>query len=866
MTNPLQFPLQTALAHTTTAQALPANQTVGGIRMFFSSSSGSGPNRVVRGERRRRAEPPESGRERAEAPRRESGGQGMPPPGFGGGGGTPRPVSGGSPGLPLGGPKSIMGLILTLIVVCVFAALQFFSGDDAGDLAANQPPLPAETRDPFEILPLEETAPTPLKAPTRTPASAAQPTDASALADGSQRWLVMLYQDADDKILEQDIYIDLNEAEKVGSSDRLTIVAQFDRYHAGFQGDGDWTSARRFLVKQDDDLNRVRSEVVADLGEVNMSDAATLVDFVEWAVANYPADRYALILSDHGMGWPGGWSDTDSARQVRSSIPLVSALGDQLYLNELDEALGEIRQRTGLDKLDLIGMDACLMAQVEVFSALAPHARVAVASEEVEPAVGWAYTSFLSQLGANPDLSPAELSRLVVDSYIKEDQRIIDTQARSEMLRGMGGMFGLFNEPSPQMLISQMGQDSTLTAVDLDAILPLVEELNRFAYTLQNTSQPQVARARAYAQSFTSIFGAKIPPSYIDLGHFASLLRQESNDQAVKQGAGQLLAAIDQAVIAEEHGPKRPGATGIAIYFPNSQVYKSAEAGPRSYTAIADRFATASLWDDFMAFHYAGRVFEPQDTAAVIPAAGSVLRAPGAGQITLSQITTDSQTAAPERPALLSADVRGGNLGYIYLFAGFIDRAAQSIFIMDMDYIESADTREVSGVYYPDWGEGDFTLEFDWEPVVFAIDDGSKRVTALFKPQSYGETFEEAVYSVDGVYIFGDSGEQRNARLLFSNGALRRVVGFTGEAETGAPREIIPSPGDQFIILERWLDLDSSGRVINASEQQGETLTFGSQTFRWVELDAAAGDYIVGFMVEDLDGNTYEAFTSIVVQ
>jgi len=31
-------------------------------------------------------------------------------------------------------------------------------------------------------------------------------------------WLVMLYQDADDKILEQDIYVDLNEAERVGSS------------------------------------------------------------------------------------------------------------------------------------------------------------------------------------------------------------------------------------------------------------------------------------------------------------------------------------------------------------------------------------------------------------------------------------------------------------------------------------------------------------------------------------------------------------------------------------------------------------------------------------------------------------------------
>ena len=46
----------------------------------------------------------------------------------------------------------------------------------------------------------------------------------------------MLYQDADDKILEQDIYVDLNEAERVGSSDRVHIVAQMDRFKGGYAG------------------------------------------------------------------------------------------------------------------------------------------------------------------------------------------------------------------------------------------------------------------------------------------------------------------------------------------------------------------------------------------------------------------------------------------------------------------------------------------------------------------------------------------------------------------------------------------------------------------------------------------------------
>ena len=65
-----------------------------------------------------------------------------------------------------------------------------------------------------------------------------------------------------------------------------------------------------------------------------------------------------------------------------------------MLLNELDSALQTIRDRAGIDKFELIGLDACLMGQLEVLSALQPHARYAVTSEETEPALGWAYASF----------------------------------------------------------------------------------------------------------------------------------------------------------------------------------------------------------------------------------------------------------------------------------------------------------------------------------------------------------------------------------------------------------------------------------------------------------------------------------------
>ena len=256
-----------------------------------------------------------------------------------------------------------------------------------------------------------------------------------------QKWLVMLYQDADDKTLEQDIFYDLNEAERVGSTNRVQIVAQLDRYKAGFNGDGDWSGARRYLVTKDSNLERIGSKVVADLGQVNMADPATLVSFATWAMKTYPADKYVLILSDHGMGWPGGMSDAGTARSTRDQdIPLVRAIGNFMPLNQIDDALQQIRTQAGLDKFEVLGMDACLMSHLEVLDALAPHARYFTGSQETEPALGWAYTAFLQSLVDKPDVSGAEVGPRIVETYISGDQRVVDDQARAVMMgRGRAG-------------------------------------------------------------------------------------------------------------------------------------------------------------------------------------------------------------------------------------------------------------------------------------------------------------------------------------------------------------------------------------------------------------------------------------------
>ena len=867
----------------------------------ISGGSGDEPKRTIRAGRRRPTGPSEPGeRETAQAPRRERPGTEEEPkaPGWTtSGGGTyqqPPPSSGGQlPQISLGNlsPKMMMIIVGIALVACLFLALFFWmqSGQDTGEQAALDYPTetpelyqPFEPDTPVPVLPtaiyaratntprpVQPTTAAPPK-PTRTPA----PTKAVAQSSTSskdQKWLIMLYEDADDKILEQDIYIDLNEAERAGSTDRVQIVAQMDRFRGGFSDDGNWTSTKRFYVTQDNDLTRVRSQQVADLGEVNMSDSDTLVDFVTWAIGSYPADKYVLILSDHGMGWPGGWSDADpgpGGAQPDRSIPLSSATGDELFLMELDKALSDIRAQVGLDKFEIVGMDACLMGHLEVLSALEPYARYAVVSQETEPSVGWAYTSFLEALNDNPAMSGAELSKLIVKSYIEDDQRITDDQARAEMVgRGYsgGGLLGGYGQVSADQLIQQLGQNSTLTAVDLSKLPELMGATDELAYAMTQLNQRGVAQARSYVQSFTSVFGSNVPPSYLDLGNLAGLLRDNSTNADVDQAANRVLAALDQAVIAEKHGGGKPGATGVSIYFPNSQLYESAMTGPRSYTPVAQRFAQNSLWDDFLAYHYTGRTFQPSTREIVVPDAAVPVRGPGAGGIQVSSITTSGDVAAPGQPVLLSTDISGENVGYVYLFAGFLDQQANSIYVADMDYLESGDTRQIDGVYYPDWGEGAFTMEFEWEPLMFAISDGSTSVTAALMPQSFGALAEEAVYTVDGIYTYADGGESRYARLYFINGELRQVFGFTGTDETGAPREINPNAGDTFTVLDKWMDLDTSGGAATMASQQGGTLTFGNQPFTWVEMNAAPGQYTVGFIVKDLDGNSYETYTTLTV-
>jgi hypothetical protein len=126
---------------------------------------------------------------------------------------------------------------------------------------------------------------------------------------------------------------------------------------------------------------------------------------------------------------------------------------------------------------------------------------------------------------------------------------------------------------------------------------------------------------------------------------------------------------------------------------------------------------------------------------------------------------------------------------------------------------------------------------------------------AFFEPETYGVDESSNTYTVRGVYTFVKSDAQIDAVIRFNgDGEMQNVFSFNGQDGAGAPREITPQKGDTFTITEEWLEFDTNpdGEFV---DYDGGTMTFGKKGFEMVPYYAFSGDYTIGFIVEDLNGN-----------
>jgi len=374
----------------------------------------------------------------------------------------------------------------------------------------------------------------------------------------------MVYLNGDND-LEKITLKELNQLEKVGSTVDVNIIAMIDRHPKFDSSDGDWTGARMYHVTKDQDTGKINSKLLADLGEVNMGLADTLSDFIENARTLYPAQRYALILMNHGNGYQGASYDCNNGESWQ---------GDPLDMIELKQAL----ENSGV-KLDILAFEACLMSMVEVGYQIKDYTDVMVAPEGnqfwIKTKVDWEwmvypYAGILSSLTANPTMDARELAEVFVEEYEN---------------------YYMYSVPP-----------ATISVLDLTQIEVLVDSLDSLAELLQTMLDDikyEIKSVRDSVWEFTSWQPqlqlpsiAEIGSGFVDLEHLAELLKSEIPIQTINNQIDVLLEAIDDVVVAKWDNAVFPHC-GLSIYFPDLK----SEFTP-SYSKLD--FSVNYVWDDLV--------------------------------------------------------------------------------------------------------------------------------------------------------------------------------------------------------------------------------------------------------------------------
>ena len=192
----------------------------------------------------------------------------------------------------------------------------------------------------------------------------------------------------------------------------------------------------------------------------------------------------------------------------------------------------------------------------------------------------------------------------------------------------------------------------------------------------------------------------------------------------------------------------------------------------------------------------------------------------------------------------------------------------------DYDYIKGDEDSENNGVIYPQWDREDngaIRLNLNYTITGSAVTDGETVAFAVIEPDTYGLSAEENIYSAKGFYIPADGGQKVSARMNFNNDStsrMRNIIGYYGSREKGiTPAEITPKEGDQFMFLDSWWTIDEAGNVVDEL-REGNVLTFGKEQFRkGISPEFIyPGEFYIGIMAEDMDGNQYFSFSPVTIQ
>ena len=368
-------------------------------------------------------------------------------------------------------------------------------------------------------------------------------------------WTFMVYSCADCDLEGYQLgYV--TQMASVGSTLDVDIVVQMDRISGYSSSYGDWTDCRRFHVTQG--MTPTSENAAASLGEVNMGDPNTLADFLTWAVQEYPSDRYFVMVIGHG--WIDGvcpdWSHDD----------LLTPL-------EIRWALSQVKNTTGV-KVDVIGIEGCCQAALEIAYEIGDYAGLIVASEEVS--THWPYSVILSDLvNAYGMMNASSVASMVVDYY-------------SQYSLPTGGNIMTLSAFNLSRVKTEVTTAMTYLADSL------IADITRLAHAITG--------AASRAESHAPLWSVEEAASCRDLYDFALEVKQGISDPSIQLAAQNLIHAIEDACTAEWHGPGHPDFHGLYIYLPHdSDVYNARTSiYGQPYSTAHPLWTQDTTWDDLL--------------------------------------------------------------------------------------------------------------------------------------------------------------------------------------------------------------------------------------------------------------------------
>jgi uncharacterized repeat protein (TIGR02543 family) len=339
-------------------------------------------------------------------------------------------------------------------------------------------------------------------------------------------WLLLMYMDGDNT-LNDPMYLDMNEAEyglysaKTSSGSAasgygsMNVVALWD----GWVGNNDEKpqigKAGSYLFELGRDSSNltyyttdggcVLSSDTKDLsytapwlssGEVDMSDKATLINFLKWAKERYGAENVILQFSDHGGGprsaaqyvtLPDGRRISLPGTDGRRSMCWDEASVGTTFLKTADIPVALTAAGYGSDnKLGMIVEDVCLGGSVEEAYELRDYAHYFLASPNNMPGMGLDYTDFVKSFKSSASLK--DVGTCVVDDFRNDNQ--LSASKWASLVSTYTG-YGI-----PESEVSYYASEaSTLTFVDLTKIAAVESALNELAVVLTS----QEGKTKVYA-------------------------------------------------------------------------------------------------------------------------------------------------------------------------------------------------------------------------------------------------------------------------------------------------------------------------------------------------------------------------------